>query len=55
VDWFVGGDFRDNIVRISLELAGMPPRPDRTFAWHHDFPDTPQALIQKSFTSHLRD
>jgi len=31
VGWFVGGDFRDDFVRISLGLAGMPARPGRPF------------------------
>jgi hypothetical protein len=50
LDWFVGGNFRDNFVRISLGLAGMPPRTGRTFARHHDFPDAPRAL--KKFHCH---
>jgi hypothetical protein len=48
LDWFVGGDFHDNFVHISLGLAGMPARPGRTFAWYHGLPNTPQTLIQKT-------
>jgi len=46
VDWFVGGDFRDNFVRISLGLAGMPARPGRPFPRHRNFSDAAQQTLK---------